>query len=580
MRSLQQCLLDTNLTRLRVIARFWDVEVTMNRQRDVATHLAEVMATPQAIASAYDALPDQQRQPLEALLAAGGRMPTRVFARQWGEIRPMGPGRMEREQPWQEPASPAEGLWYKGFIYRAFEQGAQGTYEVTFVPAELHAHLPIPSALPSGATLEPAPGPTAMRSASDALLDDACTLLSYLQNEQLRLNPSGDWPPHHEVQMARRLHDADPERLAFLRHLAGNLGWLRVTDTGRLRPNPGPATAWLQSSAAEQRRALADVWRDDPTWNDLFHVPTLRPQDTGAWRNDPLVARKVVLHQLKACKPEVWYALDDFVATIKQTDPDFQRPDGDYTTWYIRDAATGDYLLGFESWDKVEGEIIRYLITGPLAWLGVTNLGSVAPDKPPNTFCITPAGAAWLGLAAPADEPEPARVALRPDFSLLVPPARRYDRFQLARVADWASSPPAVGTGGRNALFVYRLTPTSLERARRQGIPVARVLEFLGQVSSAPVPRFIEAALTRWENRGVEVRLERAVLIRVSSEELMSQVISSPCTRHFIRDQLGPTSALVRERDWPRLVAALGELGLLADVTTLDSAVDNCDQMA
>ena len=256
MRSLQQCLLDTNLIRLRVIARFWDVEVTTNRQRDVATHLAEVMATPKAIASAYDALPNQQRQPLEALLADGGRMPTRVFARQWGEIRPMGPGRMEREQPWREPASPAEGLWYKGFIYRAFEQEAQRTYEVTFVPAELHAHLPIPSAPPSEATLEPAPEPTAVHSASDALLDDACTLLSYLQNERLRLNPNGDWPHHHEVQMARRLHDAYPERLAFLRHLAGYLGWLRVTDAGRLRPDPGPATAWLQSSTAEQRRAL------------------------------------------------------------------------------------------------------------------------------------------------------------------------------------------------------------------------------------------------------------------------------------------------------------------------------------
>jgi hypothetical protein len=152
-------------------------------------------------------------------------------------------------------------------------------------------------------------------------------------------------------------------------------------------------------------------------------------------------------------------------------------------------------------------------------------------------------------------------MALRPDFTVLAPPARRYERFQLARVADW------VGTGDP---FVYRLTPSSLERARRQGIPVARVLEFLGRVTSAPVPRFVEAALTRWEAQGTEAWLERPVLLRLSSEGLMAQVVSSPLTRHLIQEQIGLTAALVRERDWPRLVVALGEMGLLPEVTGLE----------
>ena len=46
----------------------------------------------------------------------------------------------------------------------------------------------------------------------------------------------------------------------------------------------------------------------------------------------------------------------------------------------------------------------------------------------------------------------------------------------------------------------------------------------------------------------------------------MAQVASSPLTRHLIREQVGPGAALVRERDWPRLVVALGEMGLLPDV--------------
>jgi hypothetical protein len=565
MRPLHQCLLDTDLVRLQAIARLWGVELATNRQREAAAQLAEAMARPAAIADTVDVLPDDQRQALEALLGAGGRMPLRVFARRWGEMRTMGAGRLEREQPWQAPISPAEGLWYSGFISRAFEHGDEGAYEVVFVPPELRAHLPVPPAPSPAITLEPAPEPTVAHPAGDAFLDDTCTLLAYLQNERLRSSPDGGWPAHHEARLAQRLYDADPARLDFLRHLVQHLGWLRVTDSGYLRPAPGPVAAWLQSSTSQQRSALAEAWRDDPTWDDLFHVPTLGPEKTGAWRNDPLLARKAILRHLKTCAPHTWYELDDFVAAVKQADPDFQRPDGDYTSWYIRDAATGAYCSGFESWDAVEGALIRYVVTGPLAWLGLADLGANAPDGPPTAFRLTQAGGAFLGLAEPPPEPESMPMTLRSDFTVLAPPARRYERFQLARVVDW------VRTGDP---FVYRITPASLERARQQGIPVARVLEFLGQVTGAPVPRFTEAALTRWEAHGAEVRLERAVLLRLSSQELLAQVTSSPLTRHLIREQIGPTAALVRERDWPRLVVALGEMGLLPEVTGLEEEPD------
>jgi hypothetical protein len=101
---------------------------------------------------------------------------------------------------------------------------------------------------------------------------------------------------------------------------------------------------------------------------------------------------------------------------------------------------------------------------------------------------------------------------------------------------------------------------------------VARVLEFLGQTTGSPVPRAVQAALTRWEARGAEARLERVVLLRLSSEDLMAQITSSPATRRLIQEQVGPAVALVREADRPRLVVALGEMGLLADVAGLDES--------
>jgi hypothetical protein len=178
----------------------------------------------------------------------------------------------------------------------------------------------------------------------------------------------------------------------------------------------------------------------------------------------------------------------------------------------------------------------------------------------------------FLGLVDPPPESALASLTLRRDFSVLAPSARRYERFQLARVADWMSSPLIGGTEGGEPLFTYRLTPTSLERARQQGISVARVLEFLGRATDAPVPRSIEAALTRWDARGTEARLERVVVLRLSSGELMAQVLASAPARRLIREQVGPTAALILEKDWPRLVAALGDMGLVPDVVALEDS--------
>ena len=155
MRALRQCLMDSNLVRLEVIARLWDVSLTSGRQREVAAQLAKEMSVPLAVSSAWETLPPEQRQVLDALLAAGGRMPLRVFVRQWGEIRAMGPARLQREQPWQSPVSTAEALYYSGFVYRGFVMAGDQAYEVVFVPPELHAHLPLPTSTAPVINLHP-----------------------------------------------------------------------------------------------------------------------------------------------------------------------------------------------------------------------------------------------------------------------------------------------------------------------------------------------------------------------------------------------------------------------------------------
>src|SRR5690606_14296120 len=132
----------------------------------------------------------------------------------------------------------------------------------------------------------------------------------------------------------------------------------------------------------------------------LRHLPGLAFE--GAWQNDPLLARQAVFHFLEMLPPDAWYAIDDFVEFVKEEAPDFQRPTGEWDSWYIRDEATGEYLRGFESWDRVDGALIDFMLVGSMRWLGLVQL-----DADGDCFRLTDAGLAALELAHWDRSPDP-----------------------------------------------------------------------------------------------------------------------------------------------------------------------------
>jgi hypothetical protein len=557
MHTLEQSLLESDPARLEAIGHQWGVKELPGHRKEAAVALAARMLSPKEMERTWAALSSSEQAALAALHAAEGKLPWPTFTRRWGQVRAMGPGRIARERPWEKPTSPAEGLWYRGLIFRAVVEGPAGLHEVALIPDDLRANLPTTRTAPAFHP-EPTGVPPIVHPAGDHLLDDICTLLAYLQNHRVRPGRGRKWPAQDESRLTCRLRDPAPDRSIFLRHLADRLGWLRTDRSGHLRPRANLVTTWLQDPIGEQRATLARAWLDDPTWNDLWHVPSLHPEDTGSWHNDPLLARQATFRHLAACKPGEWYDLAAFTTTIRECDPDFQRPDGNYSTWYIQDAVTGAYLSGFESWNAVEGALIHYLIAGPIAWLGLVDLGSAYEGTPPSAFRLSPAGAVFLGAGDPPEKPETIPpLTIRPDLSILVPAARRYERFQLSRVADWVCSDDP---------YIYRLTPTSLERARQQRIKPERVASFLEQATEGNVPHALKAALDRWSRRGTEVWLEQGLLLRVEDEQLLQDIAAAPATRSFIREVVGPKAVLVAPADWPRLARALAARGLLLDL--------------
>lgn len=498
MKNLRQCLIDCDMAMLRAIAQRRGIELTSNRQREVVELLAEELVQPESIADILEGLKPEEREALESLVAEGGRNKFHLFVRQYGEIRAFGPGRLERERPWEAPVSTAEGLWYSGLIYRAFdevgEKPRQGqTSEFIFVPQDVLPRLPRVEKKPPAFIVETASAPSAIRQGDLTLIQDTCAFLSYLQNEDVKPRKDGGLNRRDVERVNERfLVREEPERLALLHHLCQRLGLVHTSE-GFLKPNPPEAKRWLKSPRAEQLLALQVAWRDDPDWNELRRVKSLRCESTG-WRNDPLLARKTILEHLAECPPEQWLSLASFASAIKESEPDFQRPDGDYTSWYIREVTSGQYLTGFEHWDQVEGALIVHLVTKPLQWLGATSLGYDAEGNL-RSFLITPWGAALLVLPGETPvEASPSPIVVQPDFTIIAPAGGSlYDRFQLERVAAWQSSGES---------YLYRLTRSSLARGLRQGIKIEMVLAFLKRVSGGQVPKNVVSALRKVRGEG------------------------------------------------------------------------------
>jgi hypothetical protein len=551
MRTLEQALLDHELIVLRVIGEWLGLDLTGRDKPRAVAELAAELAQFDLVRE-VEYLEPEEAAALTSLVRQGGRAPVAVFERDHGEVRQMGPGRLEREEPWLDPASPAESLWYRGFIYRGFDQTGEGALEFYYVPQELLARLapqaparreePAPAAEPG---LRPTTPPDETRPPPIDAVDDLTTLLALAQRTGLR--------PERLPDLDGLLVNPDRDRRSLLLTLATEMSLLRRTDE-RLRPTRA-ALDWLQQSREAQLRALVDAWSRS-VWNELRHTPGLEAEGE-SWQNDPLAARTALMDALPV--DDRWYRLADVVAAIRRADPDFQRPDGNYETWYIRDAETRQYLAGFENWEWVEGRLLRFLIQGPLHWLGMVEL-SAASDAERAAYRLAPRALAWLGDEPPATDEVRVPLVVQPEGILLVPyNAGRYERFQAARIAD----PEPLSPGKP---YRYRIVPSSLAEAQEQGITVERMLAFLESAAQRPLPAGVRRGISRWAEKGVEGRLQGVVVLRVGDAGILETLRANPKTRDFIGEALGELAVVIRQGERESFRQAAAQLGLLLDV--------------
>jgi hypothetical protein len=135
----------------------------------------------------------------------------------------------------------------------------------------------------------------------------------------------------------------------------------------------------------------------------------------------------------------------------------------------------------------------------------------------------------------------------------LVPRAARY---QISRFCEWEE--PAKDE------YRYRVTPASLQRAHQQKLKPDQLLALLRKHAAAPLPPPFVRAIQRWELNGTEARVENPIVLMVSRPEVLDELRKSKAGR-FLGEILGPTTVVVKSGAQTKVLAALAEMGLLAE---------------
>jgi hypothetical protein len=547
MQDLLQSLQDHDIGFIRAMAELWGLDPPAGPAAEAAKALTAQLLRPEVLEEALTSLPSRIQDVLGELVGAGGRLPWADLERRFGPLRSLGPGRRDREKPWQNPASPLESLWYRGLVARAFADTPVGFEEFGFIPNEFLAQLRA-SLDPGGPGFgHPVETPNVIQLSSSRIVDDAVTLMSALRR---RPASDPDLPSERRQRLASFL--LQPSSLELVLQLLQDLG---IVAGRPLQPSPEQARAFLSLERSQALGALAQAWVASRQWNDLAHVPGL-DHATLPWPNEPTGTRQAVLQMLRGLPRRAWWDLASFQEGVKAHRPGFQRPGGDFDAWYVQDARSGRFLRGFEHWDAVDGRLLAYVISGPLHWIGAVDLGADHPGEAPTAMRTTP----WFDVlldpkTRPTVESIEGSASISMDGKLKVP--RSIDvslRYQVARICTWI--------GLDKDIYTYQLTAQSLQSARQQDLTVAQIRALLARLTDEDLPPGLDQALGRFEARGADANLARKLLFTVTQTDALERLRRERKAARFLKHPVGDRTFLIDESDLQPLLRLSLRLGV------------------
>jgi hypothetical protein len=362
-------------------------------------------------------------------------------------------------------------------------------------------------------------------------------------------------------------------RLWFMRRLLVQMRELSG-DNFAEQINATTNSRLLGMSMAQRVRWAFEAWRDSGAWNELLRLPGQNvsfdhrrdaSNHLGKARQGVLKAL-VKLHDGKG----VWQEPAALLAHLKKNDYGFllERKrgygvSGMYASPYY--SSNNPYGISFtvardeaSGWDIVEKAFVIHLLTGPLYWLGIVDIGYSGADQPgegnpPAAYRLTEVGAWLMGLAEqPQFVESGGRVVVQPNFNVLaMEPISDVVLVELDHFAD--------SLGGDRAV-TYELSKESLYRGQQAGWGAERVIAFLEKHQGGTLPSNVARTLAEWETAHRRMTFHRRKLVVQFADEdadVQASLVLAPFKPHALAERF----YLIPTGDYEKIGATLRDAG-------------------
>jgi hypothetical protein len=544
MPSLKKLLQSYDIDLLMRIAHSWGFDDDLSSRDQVEEWLLKTMTDNESLSELVNSLPETTLKAWQTLKVSNGRIPWSEFTRQFGNLRSLGPAARQREKPDLHPLDAAEELYYRGLIGRAFLDAHPEPREYAFIPQEIFGY----SATTRPDITFPAVRPVSQseikrhQPANTRLMDHVIDWLSCLRMKKAL---PGEYFDNAKVTKS------------FIKAISLTGGLV----TNKYEILTEETAIFLQTNRVNTVKEWFSNWRDSSAINDLLMIPGLEFE--GVWRNDAVFSRNFILQILKKFDLQTWYSIASFVSNVEKTEPDFQRPAGNFDTWSIRKAGSSTYLVGRQYWNEIDGAYIRYLLSGPLHWLGVLDLAFGTEMTLPTAFRLSPLARFLLedNTKKPSLATEVAP-KLAADLTITLPiNTSPLVRYQVGRFTQIVSNSV---TESR-----HQVTAASLTTAESSGLKIDQLNQLLEKHIKSPLPQSFNKLAQRWNKNQLEAMFEKAELLRVEDPGLIKMLADHPRTARMIKEIITPQVAVMQPGGREIAQKVLLESGILSQ-TELD----------
>jgi hypothetical protein len=480
----------------------------------------------------------------------------------------------------------------------SYDNGAKCdlTQEVrsVFIPREILPYLPAPAPLPELPTAQSTTVKEVQESSARAFQRDLYLYWSFVRSRAVTLTAKGEIPKRSLVELndALLVHDEIPKgigeaqlpRLRFMRGLLQALDLLSISIHNEVQANEHDD--FFSLSPAERVQRVYTQWLNGNFFNELVLLPRdVQPtQPPLLPAPAPIVnARRSVIEHVRQLKSIEWVTFEQLIDQLDEYDHEFlvQRVSNrsGYYPYKPPHPYSGYNAIGWifngvydakQGWQKVETPFIRGLISGPLYWQGLIDLGWATDQSgEPTAFRLTALGAWLLGLSPqPEIRAEGGRVIVQPNLHIVaLDPVNDATLVTLDRFAERLSAERAVE---------YQLTRTSIYRGQEQGWNVPRVKKFLQQQTNADLPGNVARTLDEWQTLHERIIIRPHVALAHGNAVALDTLLNDQLSAASIVARPQTDVALARSvKALKPLTQVLHQHGILPLVTQQPSVLPN-----